>query len=46
MVAQLDVPSNDPVNDVDVTEVSPASKDAVAPSAILVDPIIRLLVAN
>jgi uncharacterized protein YcfJ len=45
-VAQLDVPNNDPVNAVEVTDVNPVKEDAVAPSAILVDPTIRLLVAN
>ena len=46
LVAQLDVPNNDPVNAVEVTAVNPVMEDAVAPNAILVDPIIRLLVAN
>jgi len=46
LTAQLDVPNNDPVNAVDVTAVNPVKEDAVAPNAILVDPTIRLLVAN
>jgi uncharacterized protein YcfJ len=45
-VAQLDVPNKDPVNAVEVTDVNPVKEDAVAPNAILVDPTIRLLVAN
>jgi hypothetical protein len=40
------VPNNDPVNAVEVTEVSPVIEDAVAPRAIPVVPTIRLLFAK
>lgn len=46
LVAQEAVPSKDPVNAVEVIEVSPAIEDAVAPNAILVAPTIKLLFAK
>lgn len=43
LVAVDALPVNAPVNDVDVTDVNPASVVLVAPSAILVDPIVNEL---
>ena len=40
------MPNNDPVSDVAFNDVNPVIEDAVAPKAILVEPIIKLLVAN
>ena len=46
VVAVVALPVNAPVNPVDVTEVKPAKEGAVAPNAIFVEPIVKLLFAS
>ena len=46
VVAVLALPVNAPTNVVEVTEVNPAIIVAVAPKAMFVDPIVKLLLVN